>query len=127
MTRYTSGPSSWISASRGRPSQLAVHLGSGCQGDSEMEGHEAAGLLPQMMGLADIHVGSKKLRTLASGTNCSPRVSFIRRRHEGDRSGRDIFKMEYLGKSSTFTARETRSSSQETSMKPDHKPDVEFL
>lgn len=43
----------WIAASRGRLSQLAVHLGSGCQGDNEMEGHEAADHLPQMMGLAD--------------------------------------------------------------------------
>lgn len=58
-----------MAASRGRPSQLAVHLGSGCQGDSEMEGHEAAGILPQMIGLADIHVGSKKLGTLAARNN----------------------------------------------------------
>lgn len=34
----------WNAANRGRLSHLAVHLHSGCQGDGELEQHEAADL-----------------------------------------------------------------------------------
>lgn len=67
-------------------------------------------------------------RSFKSVTTCSSGVSIIRRRHDGDRYGSQMFKVGYFRKSWTCTGRKTRSPScparRETSMKPDIKCNV---